>query len=154
MSVVVSGGFDPIHIGHLRMFNEAKALASEFTGKLIVIVNNDEFLLEKKGYVFMPWDERAELISALACVDNVIQANDDDRTVCETLKELRPDIFANGGDRGVNTTPEAKLCEELDIELMWNIGGGKVRSSSNLVREISMKKSKLDRKRFREELAI
>ena len=147
--VAVSGGFDPIHIGHLRMMQEAAE-----HGKLTVIINSDAWLRRKKGYVFMPWDERAELISALACVDNVIQANDDDRTVCETLKELRPDIFANGGDRGVNTTPEAKLCEELDIELMWNIGGGKVRSSSNLVREISMKKSKLDRKRFREELAI
>ena len=147
--VAVSGGFDPIHVGHLRMMQEAAE-----HGKLIVIINSDAWLKRKKGYIFMPWDERAELISALACVDNVIQANDDDRTVCETLKELRPDIFANGGDRGVNTTPEAKLCEELDIELMWNIGGGKVRSSSNLVREISMKKSKLDRKRFREELAI
>ena len=147
--VAVSGGFDPIHVGHLRMMQEAAE-----HGKLTVIINSDAWLRRKKGYVFMPWDERAELISALACVDNVIQANDDDRTVCETLKELRPDIFANGGDRGVNTTPEAKLCEELDIELMWNIGGGKVRSSSNLVREISMKKSKLDRKRFREELAI
>jgi len=147
--VVVSGGFDPIHVGHLRMMKEAAE-----HGKLIVVINSDAWLKRKKGYVFMPWEERAELISALSCVDKVIEAKDDDRTVCETLKELRPDIFANGGDRGVNTTPEAKLCEELGIELMWNIGGGKVRSSSKLVREISIKKSKLDRKRFRKEMAI
>jgi len=147
--VVVSGGFDPIHVGHLRMMKEAAE-----HGKLTVVINSDAWLKRKKGYVFMPWEERAELISALSCVDKVIEAKDDDRTVCETLKELRPDIFANGGDRGVNTTPEAKLCEELGIELMWNIGGGKVRSSSNLVKEISIKKSKLDRKRFREEMTI
>tara|TARA_Y100000296_G_C5097678_1_gene218235 strand:- start:224 stop:682 length:459 start_codon:yes stop_codon:yes gene_type:complete len=147
--VVVSGGFDPIHVGHLRMMKEAAE-----HGKLTVVINSDAWLKRKKGYVFMPWEERAELISALSCVDKVIEAKDDDRTVCETLKELRPDIFANGGDRGVNTTPEAKLCEELGIELMWNIGGGKVRSSSKLVREISIKKSKLDRKRFRKEMAI
>jgi D-beta-D-heptose 7-phosphate kinase/D-beta-D-heptose 1-phosphate adenosyltransferase len=147
--VVVSGGFDPIHVGHLRMMKEAAE-----HGKLTVVINSDAWLKRKKGYVFMPWEERAELISALSCVDKVIEAKDDDRTVCETLKELRPDIFANGGDRGVNTTPEAKLCEELGIELIWNIGGGKVRSSSNLVKEISIKKSKLDRKRFRKEMAI
>ena len=147
--VAVSGGFDPIHVGHLRMMQEAAE-----HGKLTVIINSDAWLKRKKGYIFMPWEERAELISALACVDNVIEAKDDDRTVCETLKELNPDIFANGGDRGVNTTPEAKLCEELGIELIWNIGGGKVRSSSNLVKEISIKKSKLDRKRFREEMTI
>jgi len=147
--VVVSGGFDPIHVGHLRMMKEAAE-----HGKLTVVINSDAWLKRKKGYVFMPWEERAELISALSCVDKVIEAKDDDRTVCETLKELRPDIFANGGDRGVNTTPEAKLCEELGIELIWNIGGSKVRSSSKLVREISIKKSKLDRKRFRKEMAI
>jgi D-beta-D-heptose 7-phosphate kinase/D-beta-D-heptose 1-phosphate adenosyltransferase len=147
--VVVSGGFDPIHVGHLRMMKEAAE-----HGKLTVVINSDAWLKRKKGYVFMPWEERAELISALSCVDKVIEAKDDDRTVCETLKELRPDIFANGGDRGVNTTPEAKLCEELGIELIWNIGGGKVRSSSKLVREISIKKSKLDRKKFRKEMAI
>jgi cytidyltransferase-like protein len=147
--VAVSGGFDPIHVGHLRMMQEAAK-----HGKLTVIINSDAWLRRKKGYIFMPWEERAELISALACVDNVIQAKDDDRTVCETLKELRPDIFANGGDRRGNTTPETRLCKELDIELMWSVGGGKIRSSSDLVKEISMKKSKLDRKRFREEMTI
>jgi len=147
--VAVSGGFDPIHIGHLRMMKEAAE-----HGKLTVIINSDAWLKRKKGYVFMPWEERAELISALACVDNVIQAKDDDRTVCESLREINPDIFANGGDRGVNTTPEARLCEELGIELIWNVGGGKIRSSSNLVKEIAIKKSMLERERFIREMTI
>ena len=147
--VAVSGGFDPIHIGHLRMMKEAAE-----HGKLTVIINSDAWLKRKKGYVFMPWEERAELISALACVDNVIQAKDDDRTVCESLREINPDIFANGGDRGVNTTPEARLCEELGIELIWNVGGGKIRSSSDLVKEIAIKKSMLERERFIREMTI
>ena len=69
MSVVVSGGFDPIHIGHLRMLNEAKTLCSPFTGTLIVIVNNDKFLMEKKGYVFMPFEERMEILKGFEAVD-------------------------------------------------------------------------------------
>ena len=147
--VAVSGGFDPIHVGHLRMMQEAAE-----HGKLIVIINSDAWLKRKKGYVFMPWKERAELISALACVDKVIEAKDEDRTVCESLREINPDIFANGGDRMVNTTPETKLCKELGIELMWNVGGGKIRSSSDLVKEISIKKSMIDRERFIREMTI
>ena len=106
--IVVSGGFDPIHIGHLRMMKEAAN-----HGKLTVIINSDDWLKRKKGYVFMPFEERAELISELSCVNNVVMAKDDDRTVCESLRELQPDIFANGGDRGRGTTPEARLCKWL-----------------------------------------
>ena len=147
--IVVSGGFDPIHIGHLRMMKEAST-----HGKLTVIINSDDWLRRKKGYVFMPFEERAELISELTCVDKVIMAKDADRTVCESLRELRPDIFANGGDRGISTTPEARLCKELGIELMYDVGGGKVRSSSKLVKEVTEKKRKKDLERFRSQVAL
>ena len=73
-SIVVSGGFDPIHIGHIRMFNEAKSLANPLGGELIVIVNSDEFLEEKKGYVFMPFEERIEVIANLKAVDRVVSS--------------------------------------------------------------------------------
>jgi cytidyltransferase-like protein len=143
MSVVVSGGFDPIHIGHLRMFNEAKALASEFTGKLIVIVNNDKFLLEKKGYVFMPFEERMEIIGGFKPVDAVVPSIDTDQTVCETLKELcevpsnNIRTFANGGDRkSKEHIPEAGVCEHYGVRLMFNIGGGKAQASSDLVEKV------------------
>mgnify|MGYP003628108040 FL=1 len=147
--IVVSGGFDPIHVGHLRMMKEAAN-----HGKLTVIINSDDWLKRKKGYIFMPFEERAEIISELTCVDKVVMAKDDDRTVCESLRELQPDIFANGGDRGANTTPESRLCKELGIELMYDVGGGKVRSSSKLVKEITEKKRKKDLARFRSQMAL
>ena len=126
--VAVSGGFDPIHVGHVRMIQAAAAM-----GDVVVIANSDEWLSRKKGYTFMPFDERAEIISALQGVVAVVKAEDDDGTVCTTLRELQPDIFANGGDRKPGNTPEGDVCTELGIAMMWNVGGEKIQSSSWLV---------------------
>jgi D-beta-D-heptose 7-phosphate kinase/D-beta-D-heptose 1-phosphate adenosyltransferase len=147
--VAVSGGFDPIHVGHLRMLQEAAKL-----GSLTVIINSDAWLRQKKGYIFMPWNERAEIISAFECVDNVIEAKDEDRTVCESLKEIQPDIFANGGDRVASNTPESILCKELGIELKYNVGGGKVRSSSHLIDDATTTKRLLDHRKYTKEIAL
>ena len=146
--IAVSGGFDPIHVGHLRMMQDAAQ-----HGRLVVIVNSDEWLLKKKGYVFMPWEERAELISAYDFVDHVVMAKDDDRTVVASLDELRPDIFANGGDRGDINTPEARFCRENGIEMMWGIGGGKIQSSSSMVKSATQKKRSKDLERWRNQVA-
>ena len=132
--IVVSGGFDPIHVGHLRMFKEA----SELAPKLIVIVNNDNFLIEKKGYVFMPIAERIEIIEGFGVVDMVVESVDKDLTVCETLQWLAKKenviIFANGGDRNnTDAIPEADVCRENKIAMKFNVGGGKIQSSSSLV---------------------
>ena len=132
--VAVSGGFDPLHIGHVRLFKEARALGDE----LVVIVNNDNWLRAKKGFAFMPENERVELIEAFPFVDRVVvtehMPDDPDRSVCAALARIQPDIFANGGDRFADDIPEAVLCNELGIELAFNIGsGGKVQSSSDLV---------------------
>jgi D-beta-D-heptose 7-phosphate kinase/D-beta-D-heptose 1-phosphate adenosyltransferase len=133
--VAVSGGFDPLHPGHVRMFAEAKKLGDE----LVVILNNDNWLLKKKGFVFMNEAERAEVISALSAVDRVIitshEPNSEDTSVCVALAELRPDIFANGGDRLKNNIPEVILANKLGIKLIFGIGhGGKVESSSWLLK--------------------
>ena len=132
--IVVSGGFDPIHVGHLRMFKEA----SELAPKLIVIVNNDNFLIEKKGYVFMPLAERIEIIEGFGVVDMVVESVDKDLTVCETLQWLAKKenviLFANGGDRNnTDAIPEAEICRENKIAMKFNVGGGKIQSSSSLV---------------------
>jgi cytidyltransferase-like protein len=132
--VAVSGGFDPVHIGHVRMFDEARALGD----KLVVILNNDNWLMKKKGYVFMPENERKELLKAFSSVDDVVLTNhlpdDQDPSVCEALRRVRPDIFANGGDRHAHNVPENAVCDEIGCEMIFSTGtGGKVQSSSWLV---------------------
>jgi D-beta-D-heptose 7-phosphate kinase/D-beta-D-heptose 1-phosphate adenosyltransferase len=133
--VAVSGGFDPIHIGHVRMFNEAKKLGD----KLVIILNNDNWLRKKKGMAFMPDHERKEVIEALAAVDEVFLTshpeNPEDMSVCAELEKLRPHIFANGGDRkNENDIPESVVCKKYGIQMVFNIGrGGKVQSSSWLL---------------------
>lgn len=127
--VCVSGGFDPIHIGHVRMIQDASKL-----GHVIVIANSDEWLIRKKGYVFMPYEERQEILYAIKGVVDVVEAKDDDNTVCETLRHLGPHIFANGGDRGDRNTPEMDVCKELGIQMVWGMGGNdKPQSSSWLI---------------------
>lgn len=128
--VATSGGFDPLHIGHIRLFREAKTLGD----KLVVILNSDDFLLKKKGYVFMPFDERKEILESIKYVDEVVPCIDTDQAVSKTLEKLRPDVFAKGGDRNESNTPELTLCGELNIRVMFNVGGGKVQSSSWLVK--------------------
>ena len=127
-TVAISGGFDPIHIGHIRLIKEASKL-----GELVVILNNDNFLWEKKGYVFMPLQQRKEILENIKGVSKVVVAIDNDKTVCKTLGFLKPDIFANGGD--VEEVLEAKVCRELGIKIMLDVGGEKIQSSSELVED-------------------
>ena len=137
-TVAVSGGFDPIHIGHVRMFKEARALSD----RLVVILNNDNWLVTKKGFAFMPEAERAEIIREFPFVDEVVITShvpsDPDRSVCRELAAIQPQIFANGGDRKhVADIPEAAVCAEYGIEMVFNVGfGGKVQSSSWLTEKI------------------
>lgn len=133
--VAVSGGFDPIHPGHIRMFAEAKKLGD----KLIVILNNDNWLIQKKGVVFMNEAERKEVIAALRSVDEVILTlhgkGATDMSVCRELEILKPDIFANGGDRNLGNIPETAICEQINCKMVFNVGrGGKVESSSWLLK--------------------
>ena len=134
-TVTVSGGFDPIHIGHVRMIQEASRM-----GKVIVILNNDAFLVRKKGQPFMPLEERKEILENIKGVDSVFVSIDEDDSVCRSLEAIKPDIFANGGDRKAESEiREAEVCKRCGIEMVFNVGGGKVQSSSWLT-----KKKKLD----------
>ena len=134
IKVAVSGGFDPVHVGHLRMLQEAKKLGDHLT----VILNSDKFLNKKKQYNFMSYKERKEILLGFDCVDEVIKSVDSDQTVRKTLlslaKKKKIDIFANGGDRkNEDDLPEKEICLENNIQMIFGIGGEKVQSSSKLI---------------------
>ena len=135
---IVSGGFDPLHVGHIELFNRAR----ELSDALFVILNTDAFLFEKKSRVFMPFSERKIMVESIKGVDLVVRCIDGDNTVCKTLEKLSSLIeavdaqllFCNGGDRtdGENT-PEHKICEKLNIETVYGLGD-KIQSSSWLTK--------------------
>ena len=125
--VAVSGYFDPVHIGHLEYLK----LAKKFGEKLIVIVNNNHQCVLKKGKAFMDEADRVEIVKCLKMVDEVFLSIDKDKTVCASLEFLKPDIFANGGDRSTKEVPETSICKKYNIEMIDGLGD-KIRSSSDL----------------------
>ena len=127
IKVAVSGYFDPIHVGHLEYFN----LAKELGDKLIVIVNNNHQCVLKKGKPFMDEADRVEIVKALEIVDEVFLSIDEDKGVCASLDAVKPDIFANGGDRHVGEVPESAICKKHGIKMADGLGQ-KIRSSSDL----------------------
>jgi len=129
--VATSGYFNPLHIGHLRCIQDAKKLGT----KLIVIVNSDEQVNVKGSAAFMPEKERMEIVKALKPVDEVVLSVDKDLTVCKSLELVKPDIFAKGGDRTLGNIPEVPVCEKLGIKMVFGVGGGKIQSSSWLIKK-------------------
>tara|TARA_B110000503_G_scaffold92351_1_gene139270 strand:- start:2516 stop:3295 length:780 start_codon:yes stop_codon:yes gene_type:complete len=135
--VLVTGGFDPLHSGHIAYFKAAKELGDH----LVVGLNSDEWLTRKKGQPFMPFEERAAIIKELACVDEVIGFNDDDNSACAAiLKVLHTKgsdwkvVFANGGDRINTNTPEYKVySNHSDVEFKWKVGSGNKANSSSWI---------------------
>ena len=125
--VAVSGYFDPIHVGHLEYLKMAKELGDS----LVVIVNNNHQCELKKGKPFMDQNDRLEIVKALRFVDEVFLSIDKDRTVCKSLEAVRPNIFANGGDRATSEVPETPICKKYNIKMVDGLGD-KIRSSSNL----------------------
>lgn len=128
--VATSGYFDPIHYGHVELFKLSKKLGDH----LIVIINNDNQTIQKKGYCFMPAEEKAKIISEFACVDSVFISIDQDQPQCRTLEYLKPHIFTKGGDRYVHEIPEAPICRLHGIVIIDGVGT-KVQSSSDLIKK-------------------
>lgn len=145
--VCASGYFDVLHRGHIEYLERAKALGD----KLIVIVNNDNQALQKKGFSFMCEDERARILSSLKCVDEVFVSIDTDRTVCASLEAIKPDIFAKGGDTtlSVGNIPENVICEKFGIKIVDGLGD-KIQSSRWLFREVKKKLENVDLKYLNE----
>ena len=125
--VAISGYFDPIHVGHLEYINMAKKLGD----KLVVIVNNNYQCELKKGKPFMDEKDRVTIVSNLKNVDEVFLSIDKDKTVCASLEKIKPDIFANGGDRKNYEIPESVICKKYDIKIIDGLGE-KIRRSSDL----------------------
>ena len=140
---MTSGGFDPLHIGHVRCIKATVARAQnkdihpwQMKGIVVVVVNSDSFLQRKKGYAFMPLEERMEIIDAIDGVDYVVSwETDGDQTVCGAIEILKPTYFTKGGDRfDASTIPEWDICQKINCEIITGVGvGGKVQSSSELV---------------------
>ena len=134
--IIVSGGFDPVHKGHIRMFREAANLGAN----VVLGLNSDEWLTRKKGKPFMKWDERAEILESCKFVTQVMSMDDSDDTACDIIKQVANMYqgyniyFANGGDRGKGNVPELDTCKDLNVVMLWGVGGGKIQSSSDLIK--------------------
>ena len=132
--VLVTGGFDPIHSGHISYFNNAK----EFSNRLIVGINSDEWLVRKKGQYFLPWKERAKIIGSLRMVDDVISYNDEDNSSSEAiekcLKISKKVIFCNGGDRKNNNILEMDVFKNNPrVQFKFSVGGDDKKNSSSWI---------------------
>ena len=114
--ILLSGGFDPVHIGHVQMIEAARPY-----GEVHIAVNSDDWLMRKKGFVFMPFEERCAILEAMGCKTHSV--DDSDETVCEAIERLRPEYFGNGGDRTKENTPEQFLCERLGVTIVYELGG-------------------------------
>lgn len=137
--VLVTGGFDPLHSGHIAYFKAAQELGDH----LVVGVNSDEWLTRKKGRPFMPFEERCAIIKELACVDEVIGFNDSDNTAINAIGQVLATkgtswhvVFANGGDRHMTTTPEYTTYKDSkDVAFAFGIGGENKANSSSWILE-------------------
>lgn len=135
--IIISGGFDPVHKGHVRMI----LAASEECEMLVVGVNSDDWLRRKKGKEFMTFDERVEIMSSFKGVGYAVGFDDSDNSASDLIRKTRslyPNAsiaFANGGDRIHENVPEVQVCFDNNVEMIWNVGGGKIQSSSDLIKK-------------------
>ena len=145
--IVISGGFDPIHSGHIKLIQDASKVAN-----VIAIVNNNNFLIKKKGFIFLDQNERLRILSSIKGVDETFLSIDEDHTVNQSIQKLL-DIgknikyFGNGGDRKlIEDIPEGDLCQKNNIELVFDLGGEKSQSSSAIAFSLYDQIQKKDKK--------
>ena len=133
---MTSGGFDPMHVGHLRCILSTVDMAEKDKGLVVVMVNGDGFLVRKKGKPFMNQDERVEIIAGIRGVDAAIIWDDKTQNVIGAIRALEPSFFTKGGDRAApEDIPEWDICQSIDCKVIFNVGGGKVQSSSWLIEQ-------------------
>jgi len=125
--VAISGYFDPVHRGHIEYIQKARKLGDY----LVVIINNEVQSRLKYGTPLVPIKDRIAVLQEIKGVDEVYLSIDKDRTVCQSLKRVRPNIFAKGGDRTSDEIPEKTVCDELNIQIIDGLGE-KIQSSSKI----------------------
>jgi D-beta-D-heptose 7-phosphate kinase/D-beta-D-heptose 1-phosphate adenosyltransferase len=136
--VIATGGFDPIHSGHIEYLKAAKMIAGE-DGLLVVGVNSDDWLKRKKGKNFMPWGERVNVVSSIRYVDEVIGFDDNDGSAKDCIKQVRsmfPNadlIFVNGGDRTSGNIPELDMQDNYGVSFLFGVGGTDKKNSSSWI---------------------
>lgn len=132
--VTTCGGFDPVHVGHVRCFSETAQLKDRFEQDclFVIVANGDGFLNTKKGFVFMPEPERMEILQAFKGVDHVVSWYDGTQNCVGAIEKIKPNIFTKGGDRSArDRIPEADMCDQVGCEIIYGVGGSdKVQSSS------------------------
>ena len=132
--VLVSGGFDPIHSGHIKLI-----LGASNHGKVVILLNSDSWLRKKKGKEFLPFNERKIIMQNIKNVIDVLEFDDNDKTCVNGIKEAINKYknhnikFANGGDRDNKNTPEIDFCKNQNIETLWGIGGNDKSNSSSWI---------------------
>tara|TARA_Y100000590_G_C15459262_1_gene915803 strand:- start:399 stop:842 length:444 start_codon:yes stop_codon:yes gene_type:complete len=132
--ILISGGFDPIHSGHVALIQESFKI-----GQVVVLLNSDNWLREKKGKEFLPFNERKIIMGSIKGVIEVIEFNDSNKTCIEGIKIAKKKYrdysiyFANGGDRNSKTTPELEFCKNNSIETLWGVGGNNKANSSSWI---------------------
>lgn len=132
--ILVSGGFDPIHSGHIKLINDANKY-----GEVVVLLNSDAWLRNKKGKEFLPFIERKIIMQNIKGVVDVIEFDDSDKSCIDGLRKAKKKYynriikFANGGDRNDKTTPETSFCNSNNINALWGIGGNNKSNSSSWI---------------------
>ena len=118
-TILLSGGFDPIHVGQLQLFWDE----SEF-GDVVVILNSDKWLARRKGFHFMTWKERSLIINSIPWVSSVMKVDDRYGDVRKALEKLKPDYFGNGGTRKKSNIPNSEIscCNDIGTIMVWNLG--------------------------------
>ena len=132
--ILVSGGFDPIHSGHIKLISEAS-----LHGKIVVLLNSDTWLRNKKGKAFLPINERKIIMESIKNVIDVLEFDDNDKSCIDGIKKAIVKYknhkikFANGGDRDSKNTLELKFCKDNKIETLWGVGGNDKSNSSSWI---------------------
>ena len=141
--VALSGGFDPPNRGHVALIQDARKL-----GDVVIILNSNEWCDKARwsGKHFLDWEQRRHILERIPGVVAVIPSKDTGDTVCESLRQLKPDYFGNGGERTAENTPEVEVCREMGIGMIWFLGQAENMEHEEMLRTAIIEAARLQGK--------